>query len=212
MEAIADAPSPAPRTNWLTEHRRAVIGGLAVLVLAPLLWFVGTRPLGGNTIGAVSPGGAAQGSGAQAGKVAPDFKLKSPDGKTVELRQFRGKPVLLNFWATWCEPCKQEMPELEQLYRQYKDQGLVVLGVSIDSPADAKLIPDFLKQGNPAVGSYTFPVALDQNQDVTRRYHLLGVPSSFFVDKDGVIRVVQPRVMERTMMLDGLKRILPAAQ
>jgi alkyl hydroperoxide reductase subunit AhpC len=103
------------------------------------------------------------------------------------------------------------MPELEQLYRQYKDQGLVVLGVSIDDASSTKQVPDVLKEGSPSVGSYTFPVALDVKQDVMRQYHLFGVPSSFFIDRDGVVRVVQPRVMDRSTMLDGLKHILPNA-
>jgi peroxiredoxin len=200
-----------PRSNWVVEHRRAIVGILATLVVVPLLWYAGTRPLGNASSGVVSLGGPAEGAGPQAGKTAPDFKLKDPDGKTVELKQFRGKPVLLNFWATWCAPCKEEMPELEQLYRQYKDQGLVVLGVSVDDPTSVKQVPDLLKEGNPSVGSYTFPVALDEKQDLTRQYKLFGVPSSFFIDRDGVIRTVQPRVMSRQMMLDGLKTILPSA-
>jgi len=200
-----------PRSNWVAEHRRAIVGILATLVVVPLLLYAGTRPLGNASSGVVSLGGPAQGAGPQAGKAAPDFKLKGPDGKTVELKQLRGKPVLFNFWATWCAPCKEEMPELEQLYRQYKDQGLVVLGVSVDDPTSVKQVPDLLKEGNPSVGSYTFPVALDEKQDVTRQYKLFGVPSSFFIDRDGVIRTVQPRVMSRQMMLDGLKTILPSA-
>jgi peroxiredoxin len=177
---------------------------VALLVLVPLLLYFGTRPMG-TTSGDVAS------LGAQAGKAAPNFALKDPSGKTVELKQFRGKPVLLNFWATWCAPCKDEMPELEQLYRQYKDQGLVVLGVSIDDASSTKQVPDVLKEGSPSVGSYTFPVALDVKQDVMRQYHLFGVPSSFFIDRDGVVRVVQPRVMDRSTMLDGLKHILPNA-
>ncbi len=198
-----------PRSNWVSQHRRAAFGILAALLLAPPLGYLSTRPIGNTSSGAVSAGGPAQGEGPQAGKAAPNFKLKDPGGKTVELQQFRGKPVLLNFWATWCAPCKEEMPELEQLYRQYKDQGLVVLGVSVDDSSSAKQVPALLKEGNPSVGSYTFPVALDEKQEVTRQYKLFGVPSSFFIDRDGVIRAVQPRVMSREMMLDGLRTILP---
>ena len=207
MEAAADTPlQPEPHGSWLAAHWRTGLGVVAILVLAPLLWLAATHPLGGTSGGAASSSG-----GALTGKTAPDFTLKDPSGKSVSLKQFRGKPVIVNFWATWCEPCKQEMPELEQLYREHQRDGLVVLGVSIDSPQDAKLVPEFLKQGSPAVGSYTFPVVLDDQQQVTRQYHLLGVPSSFFVDKDGVVRVIQPRVMDRALMLEGLKHILPSA-
>jgi alkyl hydroperoxide reductase subunit AhpC len=85
-----------------------------------------------------------------------------------------------------------------------------VLAVSVDERAGAKDVPAFLKEGSPSVGSYTFPVALDIKQEVLRQYKVLGVPSSFFVDPAGVIRVVQPRVMSRQNMLDGLREIAPA--
>jgi len=212
MEGALESPVEGGRDGWLKAHRRTAIGAIALLVLAPVLWWVGTRPIATSPGGVIGASGAAQGVGAQAGKEAPNFKLRDPDGKTVELKQFRGKPVLLNFWATWCAPCKEEMPELEQLYRQYKDRGLVVLGVSVDDSSSVKGVPALLKAGNPEVGAYTFPVALDEKQEVTRQYHLLGVPSSFFVDKNGVVRVIQPRVMSRSMMLDGLKIILPSVQ
>src|SRR5919199_4286634 len=211
VTAQPDGPSGAETPpHWLAIHRRAAIGTLAALLLAPPLGYLATRPIGNASSGATSPGGAAQGVGPQAGQAAPNFKLKDPNGTAVELKQFHGRPVVLNFWATWCAPCKEEMPELEQLYRQYRDQGLVVLGVSVDDSSSAKQVPALLKEGNPGVGSYTFPVALDEKQEVARRYKLFGVPSSYFIDRDGVIRVVQPRVMSREMMLDGLKTILPA--
>jgi alkyl hydroperoxide reductase subunit AhpC len=103
------------------------------------------------------------------------------------------------------------MPELELLYRQHKAKGLVVLAVSVDDERAAKDIPEFLKAGDPAVGSYTFPVVLDSKQAVLKQYKLLGVPQSFFIDTAGIIRVVQPRVMNRQLMLDGLERILPGS-
>jgi len=212
MEEGFDSQVRAVHDGWLKTHWRMVASTIALVALAPLLWWVATRPIATTPGGAVSAGGAAQGVGAQAGKEAPNFKLKDPEGKPVELKQLRGKPILLNFWATWCAPCKEEMPELEQIYRQYKGQGLVVLGVSVDDSSSVKGVPALLREGNPAVGAYTFPVALDEKQEVTRQYHLLGVPASFFIDKDGVVRVIQPRVMSRSMIIDGLKTILPSVQ
>lgn len=202
-----DAPPAQPRL--LTSRRLAL--GAAFLVGAPLLWYVGTRPLGSGAVGIVGTGGAAKGVGPQVDYEAPNFKLKTPAGQDVELKQLRGKPVLLNFWATWCAPCREEMPELELLYREHKDKGLVVLAVSLDDARAAADIPEFLKEGHPSVGAYTFPVALDSKQEVYALYKLKGVPQSYFIDPTGVIRVVQPRVMNRQMMLDGVQRITTGA-
>ena len=199
-----------PRSN----KRRWVLGGLLAAVAAPAVWYASTQPLvGPSGAGIVGTGGASKGVGPLVDHEAPNFTLKDPSGKTVELKQFRGKAVLLNFWATWCAPCREEMPELEQLYREYKDKDFVVLAVSMDESRAAKDIPAFLALGDPStVGSYTFPVALDEKQEVVKQYKLLGVPQSYFIDPSGVIRVVQPRVMNRQMMLDGLSAVLPAAK
>jgi cytochrome c biogenesis protein CcmG/thiol:disulfide interchange protein DsbE len=213
--AVQVASETRPRTQggWLAGHRRLVAGAIALAVLAPLAWFLGTRPLAGpGLLGAISAGGDARGVGPLPGHEAPPFTLKDPSGQTITLRQFRGQVVLLNFWATWCAPCREEMPELERLYRDNKDQGLVVLAVSIDDASSARHVPEYLKEGHPSVGPYTFPVALDQKQEVAMKYKLLGVPASFFIDRDGVIRVVQPRVMSRQMMLDSLRVVLPEAR
>ena len=196
----------APSRPRLTSRRLAL--GAAFLVGAPLIAYAATRPLGSGVIGIVGSGGTAKGVAPQVDYEAPNFKLKDPAGRDVELKQFRGKPVLLNFWATWCIPCREEMPELETLYREHRSKGLVVLAVSVDDERFAKDIPEFLKAGDPAVGGYTFPVALDLKQEVQKQYKLLGVPQSFFLDAVGVIRMVQPRVMNRQMMLDGLQLIL----
>ncbi len=132
----------------------------------------------------------------------------------MELQQYRGQPVVLNFWVTWCTPCKEEMPEFEQIYRQYKQQNLVVLAVSIDSEASAKDVPAYLKEGSPRVGAYTFPVALDTKQEVVRLYKLSGIPATFFLDAAGVIRALHPGAMTRDMLLERLKTIitLPTTQ
>jgi cytochrome c biogenesis protein CcmG, thiol:disulfide interchange protein DsbE len=201
-----DAASARPR---LISRRLAL--GAAFLVGAPALAYAVTRPLGSGIAGITGSGGAAKGIAPMVDYEAPNFRLKDPSGKDVELLQLRGKPVLLNFWATWCVPCREELPELELLYRELKAKGLVVLAVSVDAEQFAKDIPEFLKAGDPVVGAYTFPVGLDTKQDVQKQYKLLGVPQSFFIDATGVIRVAQPRVMNRQMMLDGIGQIMPGA-
>ena len=199
----------APAQPRLTRRRLAL--GAAFLVGAPALVYFGTQPLGSGLTGIVGSGGASKGVAPQVDYEAPNFKLKDPSGKDVELKQFRGKPVLLNFWATWCVPCREEMPELELLYRENKAKGLIVLAVSEDAEQFAKDIPEFLKEGDPTVGAYTFPVALDTKQEVYALYKLKGVPQSYFIDPAGVIRVIQPRIMNKQMMLDGLQNIMPGS-
>ena len=195
-----------------SSRRRWMVGGVALAVGAPALWYGATQPLvKPGAIGITGTGGAAKGVGPLVDYEAPNFSLKDTTGKTLELKQLRGKPVVLNFWATWCVPCREEMPELEQLYRENKSAGLVVLAVSLDDPRAFKDIPEFMKEGDPRVGSYTFPVVLDEKQEVSKQYKLLGVPQSYFIDPAGVIRVVQPRVMNRQMMLDGVQLITPEA-
>ncbi len=204
----ADGPS-VPRSSWAARYRW-IAGVVLLLVAAPVVWYGATQPLATAGSAVQSGGGVAKGIAPLLDHEAPNFKLRDAGGGNVELKQFRGRSVLLNFWATWCAPCREEMPEMEQFYRQYKDTaGLVVLAVSIDTEGAAKDVPAYLKEGDPKVGSYTFPVALDTRQEVAKLYRLGGVPSSFFIDTSGVIRAVQPGVMNRQLMLDRLRTILP---
>lgn len=145
------------------------------------------------------------------GSEAPDFSLPALGGTRIELRQFRGQPVVLNFWATWCAPCKEELPEFEQVYRSYKELGLVVLAVSEDDESSVRRVRPYVQQGGPQVGSYTFPVALDQDQEVGRRYHLPGLPGTYFVDAQGIVQFIYPGAMSRQMFRERLKTILTVA-
>ncbi|HEX2036743.1 MAG TPA: TlpA disulfide reductase family protein [Chloroflexota bacterium] len=206
MEQSVATPPRARRFRW--------IAGVVLLVLvAPLVWFVATRPLVERGGSAALPGvstGAAKGVGPLPDHEAPNFRLNDPQGRPVELKQFLGRPVLLNFWATWCEPCRVEQPEMEEFYRLYKDSpGLVVLAVSIDSEATVKHIPEYLKEGDPRVGSYTFPVVVDSKLDVSKLYRITGVPFSYFIDSKGIIRAVRPGFMDREMLIERLRTIMP---
>ena len=97
-------------------------------------------------------------------KEAPDFEARTPDDRPIRLADFRGKVIFLNFWATWCDPCREEMPSMERLHRKYKDRGLVVLAVSLDSQGGRVVKPFLKKMG------LTFPVALDPKMTVRERY------------------------------------------
>lgn len=117
---------------------------------------------------------------------APDFELRSLDGGTVRLSEFRGQTVILNFWATWCPPCRTEMPEFDAAYREYQAAGggLVVLAVddlATDSEAEVR---DFIEELGVA-----FPVLFDTStSEVAKRYGVVGRPSTFFIDPDGTLR------------------------
>ena len=111
--------------------------------------------------------------------VAEDFSLKSPDGKTtIKLADYRGKVVFLNFWATWCPPCRDEMPAIQRLYQRYRDRGLAVVAVSVD--ADAAGIEPFVKQHG-----FSFSVGQDPQMVLAERYKVRALPSSFLVDRGG---------------------------
>lgn len=135
------------------------------------------------------------------GRVAPDFALPDLQNRTVQLSDFRGKVVFLNFWATWCKTCREEMPSMEELYKTFHRDGLVVLAVSIDRVTTKQNIPPFVKSLN-----LTFPVLIDSWGQTDKRYKLTGVPETYIVDQNGVLRekVIGPRDWTR---LDNLKVI-----
>ncbi|MFM8551987.1 MAG: redoxin domain-containing protein [Nitrospiraceae bacterium] len=133
------------------------------------------------------------------GKVAPDFELPGLDDKLVRLSDYRGKVVFLNFWATWCKPCREEMPSMEILHKNFEKDGLVILAVSIDRVTTKKDIPPFVKGMN-----LTFPVLVDSWGQTDKRYKLMGVPETYIIDRDGMLRekVIGPKDWT---VLDNLK-------
>ena len=111
---------------------------------------------------------------------AIDFTLKDIDNKKVSLRNYRGKIVMLNFWATWCTPCRIEMPSMEKLHRQFKDRGLVVLAVA--SGENAESVSTFVKEHK-----ITFSALLDSDQEVTDDYKVWALPTTYFINAEGKI-------------------------
>ena len=118
------------------------------------------------------------------GSRAPEIGLKDLNGKPVSLSALRGKVVLVDFWASWCAPCKKELPELNKLHAKYAKQGLVVVGVNIDD--NLKAAKRFMRKV-----PLDFPVVHDAKKAVAKRYEPPTMPSSYLVDKKGVIRHVQ---------------------
>ena len=113
-------------------------------------------------------------------KQASDFTVSLLGGETLKLRAQRGKPVLVNFWATWCGPCREEMPAMERLYLKHRNRGFVLLAVSVDS--DATLVKPFLDKLK-----LTFPVTLDSKMDLANIYGVRALPASFLIDRNGYL-------------------------
>lgn len=115
---------------------------------------------------------------------APTFSIKTLAGETVSLEDYKGKKILLNFWATWCPPCKAEMPDMEELYNEYKDEDFVVLAVNATiSEKSRKDVESFVNDYQ-----LTFPILLDEKGTVAAEYEILSYPSTYFIDSDGVVR------------------------
>lgn len=132
-----------------------------------------------------------QTNGLVIGAKAPDFELKTITGEPAKLSSFKGKKVMLNFWATWCPPCKAEMPEIEQFYKQ-GNKDVVILAVNIDSQNDVKGFAD--KNG------ITFPILLDTDGKVNSTYGILSIPTTYFIDRNGVIQNKYTGAMTLDMM------------
>jgi peroxiredoxin len=120
---------------------------------------------------------------------APDFALPSLDGKMVSLSDYKGHVVLVNIWATWCPPCVDEMPSMENLYKEFKDENFEILAVSIDA-LGANAVRPFMKKYN-----LSFPALLDPEATIKTLYQTTGVPESFIVNKEGILveKVIGPR-------------------
>jgi len=136
------------------------------------------------------------------GHPAPDFTLQTMTGEPLALSDLRGKAVVLNFWATWCPPCRAEMPELQAAYTAYAPGGLVVLGVN--QAEDRATVRAFLDE----LG-LTFPVVLDTQYEVADRYSVNSLPTTFFIDRDGVIRDIVVGQMNAAVLSEHIKTIYP---
>ncbi|MDE2221318.1 MAG: TlpA family protein disulfide reductase [Gammaproteobacteria bacterium] len=119
----------------------------------------------------------------RAGAPAPDFQLGSNDGKQVSLDSFKGKVVLVNFWASWCGPCRKEMPILEQLNREYHNRGVALLGVNVEP--DSAAASDWLK-----ATPVSFPILFDVDSKVSKLYQVEGMPNTVILDRKGNVRYI----------------------
>lgn len=122
-------------------------------------------------------------SGLKVGQKAPDFELETLSGETIKLSDLQGKKVFLNFWATWCPPCKKEMPEMQKFYEQHSDE-VEILAVNVTGQEQSlKAVRAFMEDYN-----FTYPIGLDKELTVTNKYMVIAYPTTFFIGTDGVIQ------------------------
>lgn len=144
---------------------------LSFLVIAILVAGCGKTPTTGNNEN--------NNQNAQSRKPAFDFSWKDASGNTVKLSDQKGKVVILDFWATWCGPCRMTIPILERIHEEFKDKGVVILGINLDQGVEASVIKDFIRQNG-----MQYMVVADQNGAVSSKYGVTSIPRFFFIDKN----------------------------
>jgi peroxiredoxin len=127
------------------------------------------------------------------GSPAPGFTLQDLQGNDVQLSDFLGNDILLNFWATWCGPCRVEMPMFERNYEEYRDQGFIILGINFDEPEQT--VNEFQEEFG-----LTFPILLDPGGEVQHLYRIPGYPSSIFVNREGNVRRIHIGIMTESQL------------
>jgi len=188
--ALSSTSAASVRSRPAVRRRLIVIlGGLAILVFAfGMVWLQSSKyePL-------------------VVGMTAPNFSLPDLRGKTQRLTDYRGKVVFLNFWATWCKPCKEEMPSMQVLWDNLKNQDFMMLAVSMDRVTTTKDIPSFVE-----TLKLSFPILTDSWGQTDKRYKLMGVPETYIIDQNGVLRekVIGPRDWTRRESIETIVQML----
>lgn len=141
-------------------------------------------------------------AGPRVGALAPDFELTDVNsGESVKLSSLRGRPVWLNYFATWCPPCKAELPDIKQTYALYKDSGLVIVGIDMrEDPGQVKAFT--------VNNGYDWTFVVDTDGKVTDRYFVYGIPTHIFIDKEGIIKAVSVGGLTRDMMQQNISMIV----
>jgi peroxiredoxin len=210
VETLVDDTRP-PALPAAAPRRRvdaATLGVVAALVLVAGAWFGWARltaPLdSGRSWGPLDSILAAS-ADRQRDQPAPTFTTTDASGQSISLEDLRGQVVLLNFWATWCAPCRAEMPELDAVAEAHRDAGFQVLAINVLE--DAEAVRRFGKELN-----LNLPLLLDREGTIYRAYNVQGMPTSFLVDRDGVIRDVRYGVVSRGALERRLATLLAPAE
>lgn len=170
-----------------------------VLTISGVWIWISSTPIGSSTEGGIP--------NPRKGFTAPDFSLQAVNGDVISLSELRGQPVIINLWASWCPPCRAEMPAIQNIYREYHDQGLEVVAINAtnqDNPSEALA---FVK-----ANELTFPILMDIDGNVSRLYQLQALPTTFFVNSTGKIQdVVVGGPMAETLIRVRVNQLLEEA-
>jgi peroxiredoxin len=201
VSELAATQNPAETESSVGSARRkqALIGlGIAAAILV-LAWVVAGR----EGMGDVGKGGINSSLLPKVGDQAPDFVAISPEGQVVHLSDYRGQPVWLNFWGSWCPPCRAEMPDIQAAYQELQPQGLTLLAISLgDKPSEAL---NFAK-----LNGVTFDILLDPDRSLTSpTYPIYNFPTHIFIDKDGVVQKIVLSEMSTEQAVAAAQSILP---
>jgi peroxiredoxin len=181
--------------NFMQQSYTRLFYGFLLLLGLGWIWFSGL-PANATTGGKIPA--------PQTGFLAPDFTAKTLSGKTIRLSDLRGKVVLVNLWASWCPPCRAEMPAIEHTYQTYKDRRFMVLAINStvqDTTANA--------QAFAVENQLSFPIFMDETGEITRLYRIQSLPTSFFIGPDGVIReVVIGGPMSQALLSSRVEKLL----
>lgn len=210
--ALADQEPGAdaidPESPALTRHRlwpsRAALRNILTTVLVGCVVVALVRFFdspGASASQSVNVTAVASGPAPKAGKPVTDFEAQTPDGKTVRLSDFRGRPVWITFWATWCPPCRAENADIEAAYKAHQDAGLVVLAVNLGE--DNRTVQAYVQRTG-----LSFPIAMDPPTQIAATYRIVGIPTHFFVDANGILMEQRIGGMSRKMMEQKIGQLL----
>jgi cytochrome c biogenesis protein CcmG, thiol:disulfide interchange protein DsbE len=169
-------PSPSDKIIFMKINRQLLT--ISVILLAGLAWIWTSRAVAGETTAGSIPA-------PRQGFQAPDFSLQNAQGDVVRLSDLRGNPVLVNVWASWCSPCRAEMPAIQRLYQDYQSHGLEILAVNSTTQDSVEKAMAFAQD----LG-LTFPILFDAEGEVARLHQVQALPSSYFINPDGKIEEV----------------------
>jgi len=182
--------------NWFVQHWNLIT---IVILSLGIGWILLTVKL-------TSASDIEMGTAPQRGFLAPDFSLPSSTDELVSLSDFRGKPVLINLWASWCPPCRSEMPTMQRIYDEYQGEGFTILAINLttqDNQANARAFA--------AENKITFPILFDVGGEVDKLYASSALPTSFFVGSDGIIQeVVIGGPMSEVLLRTRVEKLLEA--
>lgn len=142
-------------------------------------------------------------TGLERGSIAPNFSLKTLDGKQVDLKDYRGKKIIVNFWATWCPPCREEMPEMERFYKDYKNQDVEILAVNLEySEPNTEKVSKFVQEYK-----LSFPIPLDEKNTIGKQYRAVSIPTSYFIDEEGMVSTSHIGPMDYEFMKNEINKM-----